>query len=679
VICDIEPRSPVPATHVHPILLPLAGTPLLSYTLELLEQGDVKEITLITCRASQIQHYVNSSRWGERDCPVKVSVVSAPLARSTGDFMREIDRRGLAKDDFVLVRGAVLSSVPLMDMVEAHRRQKDAEKDRMLLTMLLLETPSQQAFDPARYYISPLTVADRFRSNVKEMRVHVFESQRSDNGFYRCLLSEPVSPHSEKQSLSIATDILQKHTNLLLRNDLYDCNIDICTPEVPALFAEDFDTNNLRSSFVDDILTSDLRTKHIYAFIPKTGFSANISSLEDLWRTSVGMTCGLTAPFDPLLNIEPDQSFSKKGTVWKENGTKVHESVQLTNAVLGAGVAVANNANIRNSVIGRNCIIAEAVTIENSVLLASVKVDKGCFIRESIIFDGIELPERSHLAGKSIIPPNTKLSSPFTTPETPKFTIYAADGKPVAQDEDEDEDEEEEEEEEEVEDGDLPTLGPLSLLLNPLMVDTLNLTDTEISDIDSDTDSDDEQVHRRRRSSASSAQSDATSKEEFASEAEDSLSRAFAEHHSVENAAIELKTLRMATNVTFHEVRDAIISALMNGLQRDPSGIKGLFRRWGPLLEEFTKDEDARLDVCLLVQRHFARGGALGKEGIFVTGLTGLYEVDVLEEDNIFQWFEDPRSRGVGEKWGEDMALLRKTSEGFLKWLREAEEESESD
>lgn len=151
MICDVGRKLRVSGTDVHPILLPLAGTPLLGYTLELLEQGSVEEITLITCSASQIQHYVDSSRWGERDCPVKVSVVSAPMARSTGDFMREIDRRGLAKDDFVLVRGAVLSTLPLMDMVEAHRRQKDTEKDRMLLTMLLLETPSHQAFDPARY------------------------------------------------------------------------------------------------------------------------------------------------------------------------------------------------------------------------------------------------------------------------------------------------------------------------------------------------------------------------------------------------------------------------------------------------------------------------------------------------------------------------------------------------
>lgn len=151
VICDVEPNSLESATDIHPILLPLAGTPLLGYTLEYLEQGGVEEVVLISSRASQIQKYIDSSRWGDKDPLVKTSVVAAPMARSVGDFMREIDRRGLAKDDFVLVRGAVLSNVPLTDMVEFHRAQKEVVKDLMLLTMLLMETPSQKAFDSRRY------------------------------------------------------------------------------------------------------------------------------------------------------------------------------------------------------------------------------------------------------------------------------------------------------------------------------------------------------------------------------------------------------------------------------------------------------------------------------------------------------------------------------------------------
>lgn len=72
--------------------------------------------------------------------------------------------------------------------------------------------------------------------NVEETRVHVFEEKHVDDGFYRCLLSESIDVYSEeKQPLSIPTEITTKHTNFILRNDLFDCNIDICTQEVPSI------------------------------------------------------------------------------------------------------------------------------------------------------------------------------------------------------------------------------------------------------------------------------------------------------------------------------------------------------------------------------------------------------------------------------------------------------------
>jgi translation initiation factor eIF-2B subunit epsilon len=223
----------------------------------------------------------------------------------------------------------------------------------------------------------------------------------------------------------------------------------------------------------------------------------------------------------------------------------------------------------------------------------------------------------------------------------------------------------------------LPLVTP-HLPIQILTEDTLNLTDSSISDIGGDTDSEEENPHRRRHSSASSAQIDNLNKEEFHTEAEDSLNRAFSENHSVENAAIELKTLRMATNVTFHEVREAIVAALMCVLvSSPPATVTKEFEKWGQLLEEFTEDDEASLDTVFLVQRYFARGGAAGKENSFVKGLQQLYQADVLDEDVIFKWFGDDRSNGVGERWGEDMAALRKKGEQLVNWLREAEEESD--
>ena len=182
---------------------------------------------------------------------------------------------------------------------------------------------------------------------------------------------------------------------------------------------------------------------------------------------------------------------------------------------------------------------------------------------------------------------------------------------------------------------------------------------------------------RRRRSSAS-GYSDIINNDEFYMEAEESLARAFLENHSVDNAEIELKTLRMATNVTFHEIREAVVAALLTVRITQPSRAKETFQRWGELLGRFVEDDEAQLDTVFIIQRFFVKKVREGsaKRQDFVWGLQKLYDVDVLTEEGIFKWFNDERAKGVGEKWGEDMMTMRNAAQNFITWLQEAEEES---
>jgi translation initiation factor eIF-2B subunit epsilon len=272
---------------IHPILFPLGATPILAYTLEFLERGGVEEVFLLSSYPSQITTYLESSRWGERGYPVKTSVISAPTARSVGDFLREVDRRGLVKSDFVLVRGGVLSNLALPSIVEEHRKNKEHDKDVMLMTIVLMQ--NEGAFSSRRY--------DNFRiclrRNLRDARLHVLDeantSVSSEYEFHRCLLSEHVEVYPErKRYVHLSKEIFSRHPNVLFRNDLYDCNVEICTPEVPALFTENFDYEDLRRDFVNGVLTSDLLTKNIYCYIPNHGYGGNITSFEEYWRVRYG-------------------------------------------------------------------------------------------------------------------------------------------------------------------------------------------------------------------------------------------------------------------------------------------------------------------------------------------------------------------------------------------------------
>lgn len=78
---------------------------------------------------------------------------------------------------------------------------------------------------------------------------------------------------------------------------------------------------------------------------------------------------------------------------------------------------------------------------------------------------------------------------------------------------------------------------------------------------------------------------------EFKREVKLSLDRAFEEGHSVDNAAVELKTLRMASNVPLVHVRTGVVAAIVDripivegnpGEQRQAIG--KMIGRWGELI-----------------------------------------------------------------------------------------------
>lgn len=128
------------------------------------------------------------------------------------------------------------------------------------------------------------------------------------------------------------------------------------------------------------------------------------------------------------------------------------------------------------------------------------------------------------------------------------------------------------------------------------------LSDETDSDAETDTSSFPALSRTSSRSSVSMAQpggaqsihalSTAAAEHEFQAEVTQSLDRAFAEGHSVDNAAVELKTLRMASNVDLRRVREAVVAAIVERIPVTTSDaaaqrkeITDMISRWGPLID----------------------------------------------------------------------------------------------
>lgn len=103
--------------------------------------------------------------------------------------------------------------------------------------------------------------------------------------------------------------------------------------------------------------------------------------------------------------------------------------------------------------------------------------------------------------------------------------------------------------------------------------------------------------------------------EEFKSEVRLSLERAFAEGHSVDNAAVELKTLRMASNVPIARVREAVVGSVVDRIkvvEGNPTlqrkEIAAMIDRWGELITKIGGVDAVETVSILQARRAFPLG-----------------------------------------------------------------------
>lgn len=115
-----------------------------------------------------------------------------------------------------------------------------------------------------------------------------------DSNTRECLYYESLTPYQNKGNASIPIDVLDKRSDLDIRNDLIDCQIDICSfevrrtlfttrylkPKVLALFTENFDYQDMRKDFVHGVLTSDLLGNTIHCDVVQDGYAARAGTTK---------------------------------------------------------------------------------------------------------------------------------------------------------------------------------------------------------------------------------------------------------------------------------------------------------------------------------------------------------------------------------------------------------------
>lgn len=666
-------------------LLPLANTPLIEYTLEFLAMSGVADI-YIYCGAhtAEVERYIQASKWyppNSTVSPFNSLEIVKTTARSVGDALRDLDSRDLITGDFLLVHGDLVSNLPIDAALAAHRARRIADKNA-IMTMILREgglgshrTKSQG--------IIPVFVVDPTKN--------------------RCLYYEEMHPLQANKYVNIDPDLTSAHTEMEIRTDLIDCGIDICTPDVLALWAESFDYEIPRRHFLHGVLKDyELNGKTIHTEVVEDHYAARVFNLQSYEAVSKDVLGRWTYPLVPDSNLVAGQSYKfDRSGLCKENGVVLARTCKAgKRTVLGKDTAIGEGSVITNSIIGRRCHIGKNVTISDSYIWDDVVVDDGSKVDRAIIASEAVIGKNCTLQPGALISYSVRIGDGKEIKSGLRLTRAKrkradVEGEPLARVPADtamvgEGGEGYEFEDEEEFSGDESSAFHSNLIYSTTH---LNLSSESISTLSSEVSAQTPTESRSRTTSFTGSISDdgdlGPSNESFHHDAVAGLFDALKENGDLDSAKLEFMGLRLSNNATDHQIRRAIAVAFAKRIAQlvendklvaskaaeQVFAVTGAVKFVNEVAIGLDKGMDDQVDFLHCLQKDLAHrnNGAV----VLAAVCQRLYQDDVLEEQAVVKWWEECEALGEGED--AEMKKVRAKTEALIEWFREAESESESE
>lgn len=670
---------------------------MIEYTLEFLALNGVQEV-FIYCGAHSeaIEKFINESRrWGPDSILSPFSAlefIRVSDATSVGDFMRDLDSRGVINGDFILVHGDLVSNIQLEEALARHRARREANRDACMTMVLTSAGDEPHPIKKARVIKPKFLIC---------------------NETSRCIHYQEMSPLNKKERIILPYPLMETHSDTTLRSELIDAEIDICTPEVLALWSESFDYELPRKNFLQGVLKDwELNGKLIYAEVLDTGYAVRASNLGLYELISKDILNLRALPFAPHSNLSTDQTYKRiHGGSYYEEGVLADRTSKVTKSALGAGTSVGAGSTIARSIIGRRCVIGKNVKIENSYIWDDSIIGDDTVVERSILANSVTIGSNCHIPKGSLISFGVKIADGRRLdPEPiPRISLLNDDGTPAETDvsvvgeggvgalyrefEDDDSDDEDQQRD--------PAILQKTLFyslegmnISSDSVSTFASHDSAVSDDEDyggDSHGDGFGATRNRLSSFTSNDSGAgtSDAEAFHGDAVHGLVDALqGDGGDFDSAKLEFMGLRLANNASDSMMRRAIAVAFATrasellapengGLEPSKAAEKALTSKRGAI--KFVKEVGVGEELTEQTEFALALQKALvGIKGLEVTRagsllaalLQQLYHQDVLEEDSILAWWADARSSE-----GDSLAKVKDKCRALVEWLENADEE----
>ncbi|XP_006648090.2 translation initiation factor eIF-2B subunit epsilon isoform X1 [Oryza brachyantha] len=683
------------------VLLPLVNVPMIEYTLSWLESAGVEEVFVFCCaHAQQVKEHLAKAGWTGKAAAreMTVTAVESHDAISAGDALRVMYGRGVIHGDFVLISGDTISNMNLQDALQEH---KDRRKKDPLAVMTMIIKHSKPSILTHQTRLGNDEIVMAIDPETKELLY--YEDRADGSSLY----------------VTIDKHILASNPTLQLCNNMEDCYIDICSPEVLSLFTDNFDYQHLRRHFVKGLLVDDIMGYKIYTHEIRSSYAARIDNFRSYDTVSKDIIQRWTYPMVPDVLSFGDRQEIKlhRQGIYKASDVTLSHSAQIgANSVIGNATSIGENCKVSNSVIGEGCNIGKNVLIHGSYIWDNVIIEDGCKVSNSLICDGVHLRAGATVepgcilsfkveVGKNVVVPAYSKVSLLPQPsnedsdeeleyadtnsgvtDSPPFSSMRSADHPTVSDDDD------------LEASETGTCGVAGYIwanvdtgvqeewrqsIGPIPKDKLKELQHAASFDDDDDGSEDDLNNRPTvldqddDSDVSVAEDDDYSK--FEKEVEETFQRALDGIHQ-DNLILEINALRLSYSLQHADCAGALFHSVMRSALVAAQSTNGsllkttaeALGKWKDLLRNYTKSVDEEMEILLKFEE-MCQENAKEFSPLFSKILPYLYDKEVVSEDAILRWAEEKENADESDK------VFVKQSEAFIQWLKEAEEEDEEE
>ena len=403
------------------VLMPLCGVPLIDYALEWLEASGVEETYVFCCAHSDAVLGHLRENWSltetqqddnTRDgAGMKIVPIVSTGCVSAGEAMRSVYEEGVISSDFVLMTGDTVSSMNLKDVLGQHLARRKTDKSS-IMTMVVKRSWSR---------------AQRRRLGDPDVVLQI-DPQTNQ------LLSYEDNPRKGSINLDVSSCFAER-SQIAIREDMVDCYIDICAPEVLGLFQDNFDYQHLRRDFVAGVLSEEeLGNKIFLHELESSGaeYVARVSTprsydaiSKDVWNHWLWpIEVGQSLAFSSCIN---DSGIVRRGThdVMRDAGVRASRSVCVGNdCQIGQGTSIEDGADIATSFVGKGCRVGRGARVHGSHLFDRVDIGEGARVSSSMLASGVRVEAGAVIQEGCIIGPGVVVGADATVPAYSRLSLY---------------------------------------------------------------------------------------------------------------------------------------------------------------------------------------------------------------------------------------------------------------